>query len=340
MRIAVFRALQLGDLLTAVPAWRALRAAHRHARITLIGLPWAATLAARLTCIDDFVAFPGHPALPELASDGSALPAFLAAMRAQRFDLALQMHGSGPVVNDIVRGFGAARCAGFEPDAASAARAGPGWVTWPARGHEIERLLALTDALGCARRGTHLEFPLQDADRRAVRCRFPELEPGSYAVVHPGSQLPSRRWPVERFAAVAAELEQRGLRVVATGTRDEAPLTRAALARCLDGIDAAGRTSLWEVAALIEGAAVLVANDTGVSHIAAALGTPSVIVSAGADVARWAPLTRSVNRVLAVDVPCRPCSHRVCPTQHECARAVAVDHVVQPLNALLEPAHA
>jgi ADP-heptose:LPS heptosyltransferase len=340
MRIAVFRALQLGDLLTAVPAWRALRAAYPDAHITLVGLPWAAALAARLACIDDFIAFPGHPALPEMPSDGAALPEFFASMRARGFDLALQMHGSGPVVNDIVRAFGARRCAGFEPTPAQAQHAGPGWIVWPTRGHEIERLLALTDALGCPRRGTHLEFPLHPADRASVQRTFGELEPGSYVVVHPGSQLPSRRWPAERFAAVAAALERRGLRIVATGTREEAPLTRAALARCADGIDAAGCTTLWDVAALIEGAAALVANDTGVSHIAAALGTPSVIVSSGADVARWAPLTPSVNRVIAADVPCRPCSHRVCPTGHECARAVDIDDVMQPLHALLDAAYA
>jgi ADP-heptose:LPS heptosyltransferase len=332
-RVVVFRALMLGDLLCAVPALRALRAACPDAEITLVSLPWAAELAQRLAVVDRFVAFPGFPGLPERAPDLGALPAFLQAMNDARFDLAVQMHGSGRVVNPLVAAFGARRTACFHvpgewaPDPKLAVR-------WPEHGHEIERMLALTDHLGMARRGVHLEFPVA-ADE--VAWQEARLARGTYACVHPGAQLPSRRWPVERFAAVADALARRGLRVVVTGVASEAPLAADMAARMGSApIELAGRTTLGQFGALVQGAALVVANDTGISHVAAALGTPSVIVSCGADPRRWAPLDRARHRVLAASVPCRPCAHRVCPTAHECAIATRVEDVIACADTLLE----
>ena len=95
--VVVFRALQVGDMLCAVPALRALRAALPQAHITLVGLPWAQQFAARYSrYLDDFIAFPGHPSLPEAQiRDESAVDVFYETVRDRKFSLALQLHGSG-----------------------------------------------------------------------------------------------------------------------------------------------------------------------------------------------------------------------------------------------------
>jgi ADP-heptose:LPS heptosyltransferase len=341
LKIAVFRALVLGDMLCAVPALRALRLAWPQAEISLIGLPWAAELVARLPHVDRFFAFPGHPALPERLPDLSAWPGFLQRMQDERFDLLLQMHGSGRFVNPMLATWNACHVAGFvEPGGycADPALHAP----WPTEGREVERLLALTDHLGVARQGTQLEFPVHDDDRAALSSLWPGARARrSWVCLHPGAQLPSRRWPPERFAAIGDRLAALGHEVLVTGTAAEAPLADAvchamqAPARSL-----AGATSLWTLGALIEGASLLVCNDTGVSHVAAALGTPSVVVSLGADVSRWAPADTTRHRVLWRPMPCRPCGHADCPTGHGCATGLTVAEVARAVADSLQAHHA
>jgi ADP-heptose:LPS heptosyltransferase len=299
--VAVFRALKLGDLLVAVPALRALRAALPTAEVTLVGLPWAREFVARYPAyLDAFAEFPGHPGLPEREPDLARLPGFLADMRAARFDLAVQLHGSGPVVNPLVLQFGARRTAGFHlpgdccPD--------PNWfLPWPDAGLELRRLLRLTDFIGAPARGESLEFPIRDADERAAR-RALGLAPGPYACIHPGASVPERRWPADHFAAVADALAARRLAVALTGTAAEAGLMRAVAERMTaPAVDLAGRTDLGATTAVLRGARLLLCNDTGVSHLAAAVRTPSVVISTGDNPTRWSPTDKVRHRVL-----CRP----------------------------------
>lgn len=335
-RIGVFRALMLGDLLCAVPALRVLRSAFPAAEITLIGLPWAAGLAERLTCLDHFIEFPGYPGLPETACNYAALPGFLEEVQAQHFDLVLQLHGSGVIVNPLVAAFGAKQTVGFfvaEGWVSPADR--PRYVPWPRYGHEIERLLTLTDALGLRRCGTHLEFPVNDDDRAALNALWPGYRSRRpYVCIHAGAQLASRRWAPQRFAAVADALAGEGYTIVLTGSSSEVPLVASvAAAMTKPAVSMAGQTSLGMLGALIEGASQLICNDTGVSHIAAALETPSVVISCGADVARWAPLNSKRHRVLWEPMHCRPCGYASCPDSHGCATAIEVGQVLDVLHS-------
>ena len=154
------------------------------------------------------------------------------------------------------------------------------------------------------------------------------MSPGATSASTP-ARLPSRRWPPERFAAVADALAGDGFQIVLTGAAGEAPLTMAVRAAMrAPAVDLAGKTGLGSLGVLLRGAALLVCNDTGVSHIAAALRLPSVVIASGSDPARWAPIDGERHRVLAHPVPCRPCAYSDCPIGHDCALGVTVEAVL------------
>lgn len=336
-RIAVFRALQIGDLLVAVPALRALRHSRPDAHITLIGLPWAQDFVRRFGYCDELLVFPGLPGLPEQRANDDALQAFYAEARARRFDLALQMHGSGELTNAVVLRLGARETAGFRPTAHDVPAH---FLEWDAREPETDHYLRLVRALGIETCGAHLEFPISVAESRqaaALLARHLPFAQEPYVCIHPGARLPSRRWPAERFAAVADALAALGYGIVLTGTQEEAEVTAAVRdAMRRPAIDLAGRTSLGAFAALLRDARLVVCNDTSTSHIARALRTPAVVISCGADVRRWQPLDHPPHRVLWQNTPCRPCMHAVCPTLHECAQGVRAEAVLDTARRLLD----
>jgi ADP-heptose:LPS heptosyltransferase len=364
-RIAVFRALALGDMLCAVPALRALRAHAPGARITLVGLPWAQSFVERFAAyVDDLLPFPGFPGYPEQEGAIPAFLDFLRAARERRFDLAIQLHGSGELTNRIVALLGAKRVAGFVPKASNderrenrgrtpfserrgGSRGQPKmgsvpdfrdrFLPWPEEENEVRRYLLLMQHLGVAPKGEHLELPLTWTDwelweELAERHR---LLAGAFVCIHPGARLQSRRWPAARFAALGGALAQEGWTVAITGSPGEAKLGAEIAAQVPGAIDLTGETTLGSLAALVSKSALLVCNDTGVSHVAAAVGAPSVVVASGSDVRRWRPLDERLHPVVWHDTPCRPCLHDVCPVGHPCALGVPVERVLAEVRRML-----
>lgn len=298
--IVMLRALPgLGDLLCAVPAWRTLRAAFPEAHITLIGLAETGGLVARYShYIDALLPFPGFPGIPEKKLCVSQTLSFLTAMQG-RFDLALQMHGSGLDVNTFTLLLGAQRSAGFyPPDHACPDR--NSYLPYPRHLSEVQRYLTLLSFLGIPSQGDKMEFPLQqqDYDDTAVLTASGLWPTAPYICLHPGASHPQKQWSVSGFAQVGDTLAREGYQVVLTGTIIEAPLaTAVANAMQQPALNLAGLTSLGALALLLHGSQLLVCNDTGVSHLAAALQVPSVITFVQSDsVPRWAPPDRQQHR--------------------------------------------
>ena len=298
-RVAVVRALPgLGDLLCAVPALRALRAAHPAAHVSVVGLPAAAWFAARYDdLVDDLLVLDGVPGLPEVAPDPEGALRFFADAQSRRFDLALQLHGSGVVTNVVTTLLGACRQVTahlpghWRPPGTS--------IRYPEEAHEVHRLLAVTDAAGCPRATDRADMPLTGADRAGAQALLGGASGDGrpYACLHPGATRAGNRWPAERFAAVGDRLAAAGHRVVLTGTDGESDVVdTVARAMVAPALDACGRTSVGTLAALFAGAGVVVSNDTGAAHLAAAVGAPSVVVfPSDGDPRRWAPLDRDMH---------------------------------------------
>ncbi len=325
----------LGDLLCGVPALRALRARLPRAHVVLITYgEMAPVLARQREWVDELLPFPGWEGIPERPVDRAALPAFLAGARERRFDLALQAYGGRPAAHTIAQALGARRSAGFfvpgavhPPDLAH-------WLPYPGHLHEVDRHLALMGLIGApAVDDGALEFPLSaqdDAEAAALGL------PADYVIVHPGATSPSRRWPAERFAAVADALAADGLEVVVTGTPEEAPLTDAVVrAMAAPARDLAGACGLGGFGAAVRDARLLVGSDTGATHVAAAVGTPSVTAFLSGDPARFGHAGRGPHAVARVPVGCNPCEHLSCPIDHRCALRLDPAVVVAQARALL-----
>lgn len=298
-KIALFRALQLGDLLCAVPAVRALSHAYPAARISLLGMPWSASFTERFSqYFDRFIHFPGYPGLPEQALDPCAFTAFLHRIQEEQFDLVLQMQGNGSIVNPMVELFGGRYTAGF----CLANDYCPNqdlFLEYPEGIHEIERHLKLMEHLGIPSRGTDLEFPLTSKDGEQYEALAFPLQAQRYVCVHPGSRGAWRQWPTAHFAALADYCAEQGLQPVLTGTREELSIVEAVSGQMkAKPFIAAGKTGIGEVAILVKNAFALVSNCTGVSHLAAAFKTPSVVISMDGEPERWAPLNRTLHRTI------------------------------------------
>lgn len=330
--IVVLRALALGDLLCAVPFLRALRALHPTARIALLGLPSAAAFVARFhRYVDALIPFPGWPGIPEVPFDPNRTARFLRAAQERPVDLAVQAHGSGLDLNAFVELLGARASAGFvlpgRPVPAGT------WVAYPGDLPEVRRHLRLATALGGDASNEALEWPIRsgDADALATAVAPERLDPGTYAVVHPGASQPARRWPPGRFAVVADALAARGLRVVLTGIAEEAADTAAvAGAMRAPSLDLAGRTSLDALGALLRGARIVVSNDTGVGHLADAVATPSVRIFRASDPLRWAALDTSRHVALVPDDLGRRCGRATEPGHPDCLVVGCIEQGAEP----------
>ncbi len=335
-RIAVLRANGLGDLVFALPALDALRAAYPEAEITLLATEMHRDLlSGRPSAVDRVVPVPRHPGVRDDGPDGD-LEAFLAAMRAERFDVALQLHGGGRFSNPFVRRLGARVTAGSHtPDAERLDRS----VAYVYLRSEVLRQLALVALVGAAPVGFASRLAVTAADREAAAAHVDGPDP--LLVLHAGATDARRRWPPERFALVADRLAARAGTIAIAGGPDDRELADAVQrAMRAPAQNLAGRLSLPALVGLLDRAALVIANDSGPLHLAAAVGTPTVGIF-------WAPNVG--NSTVLADAPHRPlasftvacpqcggdslrddCGHRVSHVTD-----VAVAHVVAAAEELL-----
>lgn len=262
--LVALRALGLGDFLTAVPALRALADAFPDHHRVLAAPPALEPLARLSGAVDAVVAT--EPLAP--------LPAPLCGAA-----VAVNLHGRGPHSHQILLAARPRRLLAFaHPDVEQTA----GAPAWREDEHEVARWCRLLEQSGIAADPTRLDL--------ARPGRVPDQAVGA-TVVHPGAAFPARRWPPDRWAAVARHETDRGHRVLVTGGPGEVGLGRrvARLAGLPPTAVLAGRTDVLGLAAVVAAAGRVVCGDTGVAHLATAFGTPSVVLFGPEPPCRWGP---------------------------------------------------
>lgn len=264
--LVVLRALKLGDLLVAVPAIHGLRRAYPQHRLVLAVPGWLAPIVELIGGVDDLLPTPG-------LDDPLAL-------EPGRVDIAVNMHGKGPESRGRIdelrpRLAMVHRVPGLDDD-----RGDPRIPSWQDGVLERDRWVRLVGAYGVD----------ADADDVSLAPGPPSVRPGA-TVVHVGAFYGSRRWPVERFAAVAARLAAEGHDVVYTGDarERERALEVARHAGHDESAVLAGQIDLGEFAGVIGAARVVVSADTGAAHLASAYRRPSVVLFGPAPPSEWGP---------------------------------------------------
>jgi ADP-heptose:LPS heptosyltransferase len=297
-RLLVLRNLGLGDFLTGLPALRALRRAFPEHELVVVAPKTLAPLAALSGAVDRVA-----PSLP-----------------LEETDVAVNLHGRGPESHRLVLATRPERLIAFEHADVPESR---GLPRWRADEHEVARWCRL------------LRESAIRADPDDLRLDvLPVGEPGA-TVIHPGAASGSRRWPAERFAAVARAERESGRRVVVTGGPDEVRLARAVADHA--GLPAsavlAARTSLAELAGVVAAAGRVVCGDTGVAHLATAVGTPSVVLFGPVPPRHWGPPHDPKHRALWAGLTGDPHGEEV----HAGLLAIDVGDVLSELHRL-EPA--
>ncbi len=344
-RVLCVRLDTLGDVLMTTPALRAVKTAHPRRQVALLTSPAGAAAAALVPEVDEVIVYDA-PWMKATAPRAVGRPdlRLVERLRRGRFDAGVifTVYSQNPLPAALLLAL-----AGV-PARLGHCRENPyqlltDWVPDPEPDrllrHEVRRQLDLVAAVGWRTDDERLSLRVPARARRRVGGLLDELgvkRERSWAVVHAGGTAPSRRYPPESFAAVGRGLLARGWQLVFTGTAGERDLVEAIRAG-LDGPSCSlvGRLTLAELAALLALRPVLVSNNTGPVHVAAAVGAPVVDLYAltNPQHAPWGV----PHRVLFHDVPCKYCYRSVCPEgHHRCLRMVDPGRVVAAAVELVE----
>ncbi len=335
----------IGDVLMTTPALRALRQSVPGRRLTLLTSPPGAEAAALVPELDEVIVYDA-PWMKATAPRRDSAPEYALADRLRRagFDAAVvfTVYSQNPLPSaflcylaDIPRRL--AHCHENPYQLLT------DWVPDPEPAklvrHEVQRQLDLVATVGCRTEDTRLSIRFADADRERALARLREAgidRRRPWAVAHAGASAPSRRYPPESFAEAARRLvREHGWQVLFTGAEAERELVEQVRSLMRAPSHAlVGRLRLAELAALLSEAPLLISNNTGPVHVAAAVGTPVVDLYALTNPQHtpWAV----PSRVLSHDVPCKNCYKSVCPEgHHDCLRKVPPGAVVAAAVELL-----
>ena len=303
--ILIIKPSSLGDVVHALPALDALRRAFPEATITWMIRREFAPLLECVKGLDEVMLFDRKALGRWYAPAGwAALRTLIERLRGGRYDLVLDLQG-------LLRTAIFSRLSGcpVRVGMADAREFAPLFYTHkvrPAEGslHMVDRCRAAMAAVGAGEFDTQIVFdpPVTAVEHANRLLDEAGLTPGRFAVLIPGSAHPSKCWPIDRFAAVAERIvKDYGLAVAAVGTAGEKRIVSALQQVCAVPIaDLSGRTTIPQLVAVLQRAAMAVSNDTGPGHIAVAAQTPTVLVF-GPTNPQWVGPYQQPDAVVAVD---------------------------------------
>jgi len=335
-RILVVRLRSIGDTVLATPSLFALKRFVPEAQLDILLEDWVAPL------LDGF---PHDANVITLDRNSVASRAQIARqLRRTRYDVAYNLHG-GTTATFLTRGSGATHRVGYATYQYARLHnhlcPSPLMLWGREKTHSVEQQLALLGWSGVPvtdRPPTQLGITaeaLTNVQRRLTAAGLRERQ--RFALVHPAAAFATKQWATSNFARIVEELAAREIVTVAITTHHESAineeLIRASAAPIVPFVD----LTLPEVTALASQARLFVGNDSGIAHIAAAVGTPSVVIFGSSNRAHWQPWANRPAEVVFEDMPCQPCHGYFCEKfeQPECIIRVPVQRVSAAIDRVL-----
>ncbi len=327
----------IGDAVMTLPAISAIRETWPRAQISVLAKPWVAEVYRLSKDIDRIIIFeqPGRHA-------GAIGKMHLSKeLREASFNCAILLQNAIEAAI-IAKLAGIPLRAGYNSD-------GRGWLLTHSvrrtaqirRVHQIFYYLEMVQALGCrpVKRDVYL-YKGDDYDDLAEKLfsRFGIAKNKPLIGVAPGAAYgPAKRWFPDRFAAVADwAISRYNAQVLIFGSAGDAPSAAEVKKNSRYSLLAiSGKTSLKEAIALIAGCDLFISNDSGLMHVAGALGVPTVAVFGSTNPAATSPVGKN-SVVVHHDVPCGPCLKPVCPTDFRCMKLITVDEVCEAARKLMD----
>ncbi len=354
-RILVVKAAGIGDLILAVPALRALRDRFPAAQIDLLVTPKCADLLAGCPYVDTVHVLPTrgmHNRITLLQT--VPLLRTLRRLRRQHYDLLINLYHlfsrSGArkvhllcrvIAPGAAMGRNTDHRGGFYDASVFDSWEDPAWAAH----HEVALNLDVVRLLGAEDPAAGLAYWVDDEARARVASRLAGLGPTACSVprivLNPGADALYKRWPASHFTELADRLVQNhSVRILITGGSEDRPVVDrilGAMTRREEALDLAGKLTLTELAALLETCDLMVTNDTGPMHLAAAVDTPVVALFGPGKPGRYGPYgLEGWHTVLQHPVDCSPCTAFDC-RDRRCMRAISVEEVYRTVAQRLVP---
>ena len=334
-KILLVRLRSIGDTVLATPSAFALKRFVPNATVDILVEDWVAPVLSNHPHIDNVIVMErgGVMARARVARE----------LRAANYDVVYNLHG-GTTATFLTRATGAPHRVGFKTYQYAQLHThqvpSPLLLWGQQKTHSVEQQLALLGWTGVPvtdRPRTSLGIDPEAAEAINQRLAAAGLEDRKIALIHPAAAFATKQWASENFARVAEFLAERGFAPVAIAAPHESAVLEKLLAELSVPILSFDDLSLPEVTALAARSQLFVGNDSGIAHIAAAAGTPSVVIFGSSNIAHWRPWNRAAAEVVFEEMPCQPCHGYFCEkfSQPECILRVPVPRVVAAIERLL-----
>lgn len=325
-KVLIVRLRSIGDTVLSTPSIIALRRFLPDAQIDILLEDWVAPVLEGFEAIDNVLTV-GKTAQSRLKTAWQ--------LRRNKYDVAFNLHG-GTTGTFFVRASGAKHRVGFASYQYSFLynhlAPTPQEFWRQEKAHSAEQQLALLGSVG---------IPVEDKPK--TQLAIPEKSPirsskFPFALIHPAAAFATKQWSAENFAEVADYLVQKGLQIVAIGTKNESKTIDKLIQNSKVPIQSYDRLTLPQVINLASRAKIFVGNDSGIAHIAAAVKTPSVVIFGSSNRAHWSPWTDAPNEMVYEEFDCQPCPGYVCEKfgEPKCILSVKTESVIEAIEKVLK----